>query len=326
MELKNMCVLVTPTSYGKNDPNLKTELESLVGEVLYNPTGKPLGSSEVARLLPGVDGYIAGLDVIDRAALEQADRLKVIARYGVGVDGVDLQAAGERGIVVTNTPGANSVSVAELALGLMLTLARQIPAAIQASRSGQFPRLAGVSLQGKTVGILGLGAIGKQLALRLEGFDCQVLAYDPFPDEDFAGMHKVKLVSRDEVVANADFLSLHLPLLPETRGLVDRSFLSRMKRGAYLINTARGEVVDEQALTEALLEGRLRGAALDALIQEPPGPDHPLLNLPSGIASNVIITPHLGAQTDGSTNQMGWMALNDCLAVLRGEIPAHRVI
>ena len=130
---------------------------------------------------------------------------------------------------------------------------------------------------------MGLGAIGKQLALRLGGFDCQVLAYDPFPDENFAGMHKVKLVPMDAVVANADFLSLHLPLLPETRGLVDRSFLSRMKRGAYLINTARGEVVDETALTEALLEGHLRGAALDALIQEPPGPDHPLLNLPPGL-------------------------------------------
>ena len=131
MDLKKARLLVTPTSYGKNDARLKTELEELTGSVTYNPTGKPLSSQEVAALLPGMDGYIAGLDVIDRAALEQADKLKVIARYGVGVDQVDLEAAKEKGIIVTNTPGANSVSVAELALGLMLALARQIPEAVQ---------------------------------------------------------------------------------------------------------------------------------------------------------------------------------------------------
>ena len=154
MDLKKAKLLVTPTSYGKNDPRLKTELEAQVGEVIYNPTGKPLTSAEVAALLPGVDGYIAGLDAIDRAALERADRLKVISRYGVGVDNVDLEACQEKGIVVTNTPGANSVSVAELALGLMLALARQIPEAAAGCPQGKWPRFAGISLEGKTVGIL----------------------------------------------------------------------------------------------------------------------------------------------------------------------------
>ena len=140
MNLKECRLLVTPTSYGKNDPRLKTELEALVGEVIYNPTGKPLTSAEVARLLPGVDGYIAGLDAIDASALETADCLKVIARYGVGVDSVDLAAARGKGIIVTNTPGANSVSVAELALGLMLALARQIPEAVEAVHQGKWPR------------------------------------------------------------------------------------------------------------------------------------------------------------------------------------------
>ena len=167
MNLKECRLLVTPTSYGKNDPRLKSDLEAQVAEVIYNPTGKPLASAEVAALLPGVDGYIAGLDQIDAAALAAADRLKVIARYGVGVDKVDLQAARARGIVVTNTPGANSVSVAELALALMLALARQIPQAVEAVRGGSWPRYAGLSLEGKTVGILGLGAIGRQLARRL---------------------------------------------------------------------------------------------------------------------------------------------------------------
>jgi phosphoglycerate dehydrogenase-like enzyme len=130
MDLKNCRLLVTPTSYGKNDARLKTELEALVGEVIYNPTGKPLLSAELEQLLPGIDGYIAGLDGIDANALRKADRLRVISRYGVGVDNVDLAFARDKGIIVTNTPGANSISVAELALGLILALARQIPEAV----------------------------------------------------------------------------------------------------------------------------------------------------------------------------------------------------
>ncbi len=321
MDLNQARLLVTPTSYGKNDPRLKTELEACAAAVTYNPTGKPLSSADIAALLPGVHGYIAGLDAIDRAALEKADCLKVIARYGVGVDNVDLAAAKERGIIVTNTPGANSVSVAELAFGLMLALARQIPEALGSVRQGKWPRLAGVSLEGKTVSILGLGAIGRQLARRLGGFDCRILAYDPYPNQAFIAEHNITLADMDTVVSQAEFLSLHLPLLPETRGLVNDAFLARMKAGAYLINTSRGEVVNEAALLRALQSGRLRGAGLDAFTVEPPDPSNPLLQLPQ-----VIATPHLGAQTDGATSNMGWMAMQDCLAVLRGEEPQFRVV
>jgi len=321
MELKKANLLVTPTSYGKDDPRLKTELEELTASVIYNPGGIPLSPMELASLLPGIDGFIAGLDVIDRAALEKADRLKVIARYGVGVDKVDLEAAKEKGIIVTNTPGANSVSVAELALGLMLALARQIPEAVQNVQQGKWPRLSGISLEGKTVGILGLGDIGKQLARRLSGFDCQILAYDPFADKTFAIDHGVILASMDTVIAKSDFLSLHLPLLPETQGLVSDEFLSKMKKGAYLINTSRGEVIDEGALLRALEGDHLRGAGLDAFSVEPPDPASPLLHLPQ-----VITTPHLGAQTDGARSNMGWIAMKDCLAVLRGEEPKYRVV
>jgi D-3-phosphoglycerate dehydrogenase len=320
VNLKESRLLVTPTSYGKNDSRLKTELEALVGEVIYNPTGKPLKSPEVAALLPGVDGYIAGVDAIDRAALEHADKLRVISRYGVGVDSVDLQVARERGIVVTNTPGANSVSVAELTVGLLLSLARQIPEGASALRQGNYPRLAGVSLEGKAVGIVGLGAIGKELARRLRGFDCRIIAYDPFPDRAFAEANGVELLPLENLLELSDFVSLHLPLLPETQGLVNRDFLARMKRGAFLVNTARGEIVEETALLEALQSGHLRGAALDVFAVEPPSPDNPLLAL-----KQVIATPHLASQTDSATNRMGWMALQDCLAVLRGEAPAYRV-
>lgn len=320
MNLKVCRLLVTPTSYGKNDPRLKTELEAQVGEVIYNPTGKPLSSADVAQLLPGIDGYIAGLDCIDANALSAADQLKVIARYGVGVDNVDLVAAREKGIIVTNTPGANSVSVAELALGLMLAVARNIPEAVEAVQQGKWPRYSGVSLEGKTIGILGLGAIGKQLARRLNGFDCKILAFDPFTDTAFAKNNHIELATLEEVIRQADFVSLHLPLLPETRGIVNDTFLSKMKKGSFLINTSRGEVVDEDALLRALQRGHLKGAGLDAFTIEPPDPKNPLLAL-----SQVIATPHLGAQTDGATSNMGWLAMKDCLAVLKNKKPDFRV-
>ena len=321
MELNNCRLLVSPTSYGKNDPRLKIDLQALVSEVIYNPTGKPLGSAEVAELLQGVDGYIAGLDVIDRPALEKADRLKVISRYGVGVDNVDLDAAKEKGIIVTNTPGANSGSVAELSLGLILSLARQIPEASQQVQQGKWPRLTGVSLEGKTIGILGLGAIGKQLVRRLAGFDCHCLAYDPYADKEFAANHNVTLVDTiDKVITSSDFVSLHIPLLPETKGLVNAEFLAKMKKNSFLINTSRGEVVVEADLFNALKSRHLRGAGLDAFTVEPPDPNNPLLHLPQ-----IIVTPHMGAHTDSATSNMGWLAMNDCLAVLRGEEPKYRV-
>jgi D-3-phosphoglycerate dehydrogenase len=320
MRIDQAHLLVTPTSYGKNDPRLKTELEAQTGTVTYNSSGKPLPSNELVDLLQGVDGYIAGLDVIDRSALAKADKLKVISRYGVGVDNVDLEAAKERGIIVTNTPGANSVSVAELALGLILALARQIPVAVQAVRQGKWPRLNGITLENKTIGLLGLGAIGQQLARRLAGFDCHILAYDPFADPTFAAENGTTLESIDNVIAQSDFISLHLPLFPDTRKMVNADFLAHMKQGAFLINTSRGEVVDENALLHALESGHISGAGLDAFSVEPPDADNPLLQLPQ-----VLATPHSGAHTDGATSNMGWLAMNDCLAVLRGEEPKYRV-
>jgi len=319
--LRECHILVTPTSYGQHDTGLRTELEAVVGRVTYNDSGKPLSSTQLAALLPGVDGFIAGLDAIDAAALAAADSLRVIARYGVGVDNVDLAAAEARSIVVTNTPGANARSVAELTVALLLLLARPVVRAAAETRAGGWPRLPGLSLAGKTVGLVGFGAIGRQTARLLAAFDCRLLAYDPLLNEATAAALGVRAAALDELLAAADFVSLHAPALPETRGLVDASFLAKMKPGASLINTARGELVDEAALYDALANGRLRGAALDAFQTEPPGADNPLLALP-----NVIATPHMGAHTDGATTIMGRMALDDCLAVLRGEGAAYRVI
>lgn len=319
--LSDCTILVTPSSFGRHDPRLQKVLAESVGEIIRNERGRPLTSDELRDILPSCDGYIAGQDRIDARALQHAERLRVIARYGVGVDRVDLAAAQSRGIIVTNTPGANADAVAELSIGLMLALARQLPQANQRTRRGEWPRLAGLSLAGSIIGLLGLGAIGQSLARRLRAFDCVLLAHDPFVTSDQAQQLGVQLVELDALVANADFLSLHLPATPETSGLVDADFLARMKQGAFLINTARGELVDETALCQALKSGQLRGAALDAFSQEPPAADNPLFSLPQ-----VIVTPHMGAHTAGAVNAMGWGALNDCLAVLRGEPPKHRVV
>lgn len=321
ISLKDCRVLVTPTSFGRDDPEIKVFLESQVGEVIYNPSGRPLASVELVQLLRGVDGMIAGLDNIDREAIQAAGRLKVIARYGVGVDAVDLQAAEERGIVVTNTPGANAGAVAELTIGLMLALARDLPAAVQATKSGGWPRWKGLALEGKTTGLIGFGAVGQQVARRLRCFHCTILAYDPLVTTAPVELAEVQLLPLDEVTRRADFLSLHCPLTPDTRGMVGAGFLERMKPGAFLINTARGELIDEAALLAALQSGQLGGAALDVFVAQPPPEDNPLLALPQ-----VIATPHMGSHTDSATNAMGWMALRDCLAVLRGEAPLHRIV
>lgn len=322
MKPLNEChILVTPTSFGRNDARLRSEVQEKAGKVTFNTTGKPLSSRQLQDLLPDVDGYIAGLDTIDAGALQVASQLRVIARYGVGLDNVDLAAAEAGGITVTNTPGANAKSVAELTIVLILLLARPVLRAVAETRRGEWPRTSGLTLEGKTVGLIGLGAIGKQVARRLAGFDCRILGHDVVIDEEFAAAYSVQMVERYDLLQSSHFVSLHVPLLPDTRRMVNDDFLSTMKEGAYLVNTARGELVDEDALHRALVSGSLKGAALDAFNAEPPEAGNRLLQLPQ-----VIPTPHMGSHTDGATNNMGRMALDECLAVLRGEEPQYRVV
>ncbi|MBL8131594.1 MAG: phosphoglycerate dehydrogenase, partial [Anaerolineae bacterium] len=204
---------------------------------------------------------------------------------------------------------------------LMLALARQIPTAVTATRAGEWLRMSGVSLEGKTIGLLGFGNIGRAVAKRVKAFDCAVLAYDPYSNAAAAEVLGVTLTARDDVIAAADFVSLHLPVVPETCNMVNADFLAKMKRGSFLINTARGDLIDEVALLAALQSKHIAGAALDCFVVEPPGANNPLLQL-----SNVIATPHAGAHTDGATNAMGWGALDNCLAILRGEPALNPVI
>lgn len=313
-------MLVTATSFGRAHPELRADLEAAVGEVVYNPYGRPLTEGELAEKLDGCDGMIAGLDVITGRALGEAARLKVIARYGSGVDRVDLEAATARGIVVTNTPGANANAVAELAVGLILALARHLIAGDRAVRRGEFPRLPGMGLSGKTIGLVGFGAIGRATAGRLKAFGCRILVYDPYVPEAEVAAAGAQVVPLEALLREADCVSLHARVTEETRGLVDRRFLALMRAGAVLVNTARGELIDEGALVEALECGRLGGAGLDCFVEEPLPPEHPLTRLPQ-----VILTPHLGAQTDEAVEAMGRLALEACLAVLSGERPRYVV-
>lgn len=319
-DLRHCRVLVTPTSFGRHDKRLCQELESMVGKVVYNDRGRPLDSGELQELLPGCDGFIAGLDCIDNAALASADRLRVIARYGVGVDNIDLDAAAKRKITVTNTPHANATSVAELTIALLLALARSIPETVEAVREGEWPRLHGKVLEGKVFGLIGFGTVGKAVARRLQAWQLTLLACDPLGDATAAESLGVRLVKMDELIRESDFISLHAPLLAETRCMVNPDFFARVKPGAFLINTARGGIVDEGALLQALDSGQLGGAALDVYQKEPPPADSPLRRHPK-----VIAMPHCAAHTDGAADRMGRQSLHDCLAVLRGETPLYPV-
>jgi len=314
-------VLVTPRSFGREDPELRAELAAAVGEVRYNERGRPLTAAELRDALRDVDGLLAGLDDVDATVFAAAPRLRVVARYGVGTSNVDLRAATARGVVVTNTPGANAEAVAELTIGFIFALARGLGRADRAVRAGAWPTVRGGEVAGKTVGLVGLGRIGAAVARRAVALGCRVVAHDPYANAGVAARLGVRLVPLEEAVAVADFLSLHLPATTETRDLVDRDLLGRMPAGAYLINTARGELVVEDDLLRALERGHLGGAALDTLRVEPPPADHPLLR-----RDDVLVTPHMGAHTAEAARAMGRLARRDLLAVLAGQPPHHPVI
>jgi len=308
--LNDCVVVVTPRSFGVDEPRLRHELEQQVGVVHYRPG--PLSSNELAEAVADADGLLAGLDEVNAEVFASAPRLRVVARYGVGVDRVDLQAAARNGVTVTVTPGANANAVAELTVALVLVLARPLVIGSERVRTGDWPALRGVEVRGRTLGLLGLGHIGALVAEKAAGLGLQVLACDPFVAESAVAA----LVDLDTLAAESDFLSLHAPLTQETRGVVDRRLLERLKPGAALINTARGQLIDEPALLWALEEGPLRAAALDVLAQEPPRPGHLLLG-----RDDVLVTPHIGPHTAEATTAMGQMALEDLLAVLSGRAP-----
>jgi D-3-phosphoglycerate dehydrogenase / 2-oxoglutarate reductase len=275
--------------------------------------------SDRAQLLPALAEaeavIIRSATTIDAEALEMAPRLRVVARAGIGLDNVDVEAATRAGVMVVNAPTSNIVSAAEHAVALLLAVARNVPQAMASLRGGQWKRSAftGVELQGKVAGILGLGRIGVLVAQRLEAFDMEVIAYDPYVSAARAAQIGVRLVSLDELLAEADFISVHLPKSAETVGIISDKQLRQVKPSVRIVNAARGGIVDEGALAAALTEGRVAGAALDVYASEP-CTDSPLFALPG-----VVVTPHLGASTHEAQEKAGVAVARSVQLALSGE-------
>ena len=254
-----------------------------------------LAPAELREALQGCEGLIVRSETkVNADLLDAASSLRVIGRAGVGVDNIDVPAATIRGVVVMNAPDGNTITTAEHTIAMLIALARSIPQASSSLKAGRWDRkkFIGVELQGKTLGIVGLGRIGRVVASRARAMGMSIVAYDPFIAPEQARDLEIELAPLDEVYARADFLTVHTPLTSETRGLIDRDAIAKMKKGARIVNCARGGLVDEDALYEALTNGSIAGAALDVFMQEPPPADHKLLQL-----DQVIVTPHLGAST-----------------------------
>jgi len=301
----------------------------LIAEVLSPATVEVLGPdfeirhcdgsdrSQLLAAIPDVDAVLVrSATTIDAEVLAAAPRLRVIARAGVGLDNVDVKAATQAGVMVVNAPTSNIVSAAELAIALLLAVARSLPQANASLREGQWKRskFVGVELYEKTVGIVGLGRIGVLVAQRLTAFGMKVVAYDPYVSTARAGQLGVHLVGLDELLADSDFISVHLPKTAETVGMIGEEQLRRVKPGVRIINAARGGIVDEQALYAALKEGRVAGAAFDVFAREP-CTDSPLFEL-----DNVVVTPHLGASTDEAQERAGIAVANSVRLALTGEL------
>jgi phosphoglycerate dehydrogenase-like enzyme len=313
-------VLITAMTLAGNEGPYYQVLRRAGLEPVFSDRGHQMTEDELLAALPGVRATVAGSEPYTTRVLAASPALRVIARVGVGYDAVDLAAATAHGAAVTIAPGTNQDAVAEHAFSLILGLAKDVVAGHLGTRAGRWPRGITRPVRGTTLGLAGLGRIGKSVALRGLAFGMRVLAYDPVPDTAFAAGHGIELVGMDRLLAESDFLSLHLPLTPESRHLINRDTLARMKPGAFLINTARGGLVREADLVEALRSGRLAGAGLDVYEREPPPPG-PLLEL-----DNVLLTPHAAGTDTRSLADMALSAAESIAALRRGEWPAEKVV
>ncbi|WP_417386227.1 phosphoglycerate dehydrogenase [Gimesia sp.] len=275
----------------------------------------------VVEQVQGYDAILAGAEVYSREVLEQLPELKVISRYGVGFDAVDLAAADAQNIVVTITPGVNHHSVAEQAFALLMGIARMTRTQDRAVRSGEWERALTPRVWGSTIGIVGLGRIGQAVATRAIGMGMHVLAYDPFPNEEFAKAHQIKMLGLEELLKQSDYVTLHLPVTPDTVDLINRDTLAIMKPGSVLINTARGGLVDEDALVEALESGHLRAAGLDVFKKEPLPVESPLIKL-----ENVLLSCHTGGLDQESHRDAYAMAAQNIVKLHQGEWPVECVV
>lgn len=311
-------ILITSRSFGAGDADLVARLEADGHTLERGPAHHEL--ADLAQMLGRADAWIAGTGPVTSAHFDAAPNLQVIARYGVGTEAVDVAEATRRGIVVTNTPGANANAVAELAVGFMLAALRQVVDGDRRVRAGDWSVRRGRELGAATVGVVGFGRIGQGVARRVGGFGSTVLAHDPVLTDEAASAAQVTSVDLDTLCARCDVVTLHAP---GNQVLLDARRLAILQRGGLVVNTARADLVDEDAIADALSSGHLSVYATDVLAGDTAAHDSPLLA--PALADRVILTPHVGAQTTQAVDTMGSLAVANALAVLAGEVPPHPV-
>jgi D-3-phosphoglycerate dehydrogenase len=313
-------ILLTTTSF-QDTPGRHHELLAQTGWEIIRARG-PLSEADTLKLVGDIDGYICGDDAITRAVLEKArPRLKVLSKYGIGVDKIDVKSCTEFGIPLLFTPGVNHTTVAEHTFLLLLALEKNFLFHTDSTRSGGWKRKTGHELLDKTIGIVGLGRIGKEVAIRARAFGMHPIGFDVYWDEKFAAEHGVKrAASLDEIFAASDYLSLHTNLTPQTRGMINAAAMAKMKKGVLILNCARGEIVHTEDMVAALKSGQVGGYGADVLDQEPPPADHPLLRLP-----NCVVTPHIGSRTYESVVRQATTSVENLIRAMRGEKPIAQV-
>ena len=309
-------VLLTTTSF-QDTPGVHHDLLAAAGFEVVRERG-PLPESRMLELAGQFDAYLCGDDALTRAVLQKSlPRLKVVSKYGIGLDKIDVPAATDLRLPVLFTPGVNHTTVAEHTFALLLAAVRNLVVEANHVAAGRWTRITGNEVCGKTLAIVGFGRIGREVAIRARAFGLRVIGYGNYWDEDFARWHDITRVeSFDELLAQADFISLHTKLTAQTRHLIHAGNIGRLRRGAVIVNCARGEILELGALVAALKSGHLKAYAADVLDQEPPPADHPLLGLP-----NVILTPHIGSRTHESVQRQASCAVENLTRFLYGRPP-----
>jgi D-3-phosphoglycerate dehydrogenase len=315
-----MKILLTTTSF-QDTPGAHHDLLAKTGWEIIRARG-PLNEADTLKLVGDVDGYICGDDAITRKVLEKArPKLKVLSKYGIGVDKIDVKSATEFGIPVLFTPGVNHTTVAEHTFLLLLALEKNFLYHTDSTRSGGWKRKTGHEILEKTIGIVGIGRIGKEVAIRAKAFGMKVIAYDPYADLKFLAEHNIaQMKTVENLIRQSDIVSLHLNLTAENRHLINAERLKLFKKDSLLLNCSRGELVDTNAIIAALQSGQIAGYGTDVLDQEPPPADHPLLKLP-----NVIVTPHIASRTYESVVRQATTAVENLILAMNGEKPIAQV-
>lgn len=308
-----LTIAVSVSTFGVADPGLRQRLEGAGVRLVENPHGRTLTAAEVGGLLENADGLIAGTEPLTASVLEAAPRLRAISRVGIGLDNVDLAAAGRLGIAIFNTPDAVTDAAAELTVGGLLAAIRHLQWMDSELRAGRWSRKMGKLLRDRTVGIVGLGRVGKRVAGLLTPFGVRLIGYDVLPNLDWAAANGVTLLPFDRLLTEADVITLHTSTVPDIGPLIGAAELATMRPGAVVVNTARGGLVDESALEAALEDGRIGAAYLDVFDDEPY--DGPLRALP-----NVLLTPHAGSYAEEARRRMEGEAVDQLLTFLTGGV------